>query len=206
MATETTPMTRYPYIGFEGPIAAGKTTIATLFAQHWNFDLVLENPGENEFLADFYKNKERWALPMQLWFLAARQKQVPTLELPRVATVVADYTTAKNDVFARLLLKGRELCLYNNIAAGFGGKLPQPDLVVYLNATNEILLNRIAGRNREYEKLIDSGYLDQLRDAYELNFAENRKLNVLRYDTSCLNLTSEAQLTKLYDAIIEAIQ
>jgi deoxyguanosine kinase len=198
-------MERYPYIGFEGPIAAGKTTIATLFAQHWNFDLVLEDPGENEFLADFYKNKQRWALPMQLWFLAARQKQVPMLELPRVATVVADYTTAKNDVFARLLLKGRELCLYNNIVAGFGGKLPQPDLVVYLNATNEILLNRITGRNREYEKLIDSGYLDQLRDAYELNFAENRELNVLRYDTSCLNLTSEAQLTKLYDAIIEAI-
>src|SRR5687767_5572432 len=118
-----------PLIGFEGPIAAGKTTLAKRLSEHSRYDLVLERFDENEFLEDFYANKERWALPMQLWFLLERHKQL--LELAsrsRVATV-ADYTSIKNDVFAAVLLRGREESLYGGISSVLA-PVRHPDILV----------------------------------------------------------------------------
>src|SRR3954454_25395706 len=96
------------YIAFEGPIGAGKTTLAKLLAQHIGCELILEDPDGNEFLSDFYTDRPRWSLPMQLSFLIARHKQLEAVAAPRDRPVVADYTHAKNDVFGQLLLKDRE--------------------------------------------------------------------------------------------------
>src|SRR5215471_5985323 len=101
-------MCHYPYIAFEGPIAAGKTTIATLLATHVGSDLLLEDFENNEFLADFYASRDRWSLPMQLWFLSARVPPLKSIDRSNQRTLVSDYTSRKDPLFARLLLSGRE--------------------------------------------------------------------------------------------------
>jgi deoxyguanosine kinase len=96
-------MTQAPLIGFEGPIGAGKTTLASLLAGHTGYALILERFDENEFLADFYAERSRWALPMQLWFLAERHRQLEQVTANRTTAAVTDYTGFKNGVFASML-------------------------------------------------------------------------------------------------------
>lgn len=197
-------MTNYPYIGFEGPIGVGKTTLAQLLAAHTGATLILEDFDRNEFLPDFYKDKPRWSLGMQLWFLASRHEQLSAVELSRTGPVVADHTYAKDAIFAHLLLKDRELRLYNRIALALTASVPQPDLVVYLDADNDVLLDRIRRRNRDYEASIDQSYLESLRDGYERHLVSTAGLKVLRYDTSTLNLESESELRNLCETILTA--
>jgi deoxyadenosine/deoxycytidine kinase len=195
---------RPPYIAFEGPIAAGKTTLATRLAAHLLSDLVLEEFEGNEFLSDFYSDRPRWSLPMQLWFLCAR---IPVLKLigpPMRKATVADYTSRKAPLFARLLLDGRELRLFNRVATLAGSELVQPDLIVFLDAKTEILLERIRDRGRSYEDTIDAPYLNSLRRAYEEDLLHLGP-KVLRYDTSTLDLNSPTQMQHLYDAISAAL-
>ncbi|MGH9667602.1 MAG: deoxynucleoside kinase [Bryobacteraceae bacterium] len=197
-------MDRLPYIAFEGPIAAGKTTLATRLAAHLSSDLVLEEFDANEFLPDFYKDRSRWSLHMQLWFLSAR---IPALKLignPMRNAIVADYTSRKDPLFARLLLDERELRLFDRIAALAASELTQPDLIVFLNGETEILLDRIRRRGRRYEETIDAPYLNSLRRAYEEDLL-HRGLNIVRYDTSTLDLNSATQMQHLYDAILAAL-
>jgi deoxyadenosine/deoxycytidine kinase len=194
-----------PYIAFEGPIAAGKTTLATLLAEHISSNLVLEDFEGNEFLADFYSNRDRWSLPMQLWFLSARIPPLKSIRRTARRGNVADYTSRKDGLFARLLLKDRELRLFDRIAAVATGDINQPDLIVYLDATTDVLLERIRQRGRVYEGAIDGAYLDALRDAYDEDLTSTGGLNVFRYDTSTLDLKSEAQKHGLYDAIMASL-
>jgi deoxyguanosine kinase len=198
------PMTSNFYIGFEGPIGAGKTTLAELLAAHIGVTPVLEEVDGNEFLADFYEDKTRWSLGMQLWFLTARHRQLIELAASQTGAVVADYTYAKNGIFARRLLQGRELHLYDRISEGLTTISAQPDLVVYLDAEDDVLLERIRRRNRPYEALIDLPYLNTVRSAYESYLASVGGRRVLRYDTSTLDLTSESELNSLYQRIFEA--
>jgi deoxyguanosine kinase len=194
-------MAKQFYIGFEGPIAAGKTTVARLLAKHMDAKLVLEDVDGNEFLPDFYAVPDRWSLSMQLWFLTARHQQLSAVTAERDGNVVADYTYAKDGIFARTLLKGRDLRLYNRIAAGLRS-LPQPDLLVYLDADDEVLVDRIARRGRPYEKSITPAYLDSVRSAYERYLESGAEPNVFRFNTGNLDLTSDAQLTDLYSQIL----
>jgi deoxyguanosine kinase len=194
-----------PYIAFEGPIAAGKTTLATLFAAHTSSELVLEDFEGNEFLADFYSNRNRWSLPMQLWFLSARIPTLKAIHRTSERAKVADYTSRKDALFARLLLKDRELRLFDRIAAVAASDISQPDLIVYLDARTDVLLERIRQRGRVYEEAIDGAYLDALREAYDENLTSNGGLNVFRYDTSTLDLKSDAQMRALYKAIMESL-
>ncbi len=189
-----------PYIGFEGPIGAGKTTLASLLAAHRGTPPILEEVDGNEFLADFYRERDLFALPMQLWFLMARHAQL-TVELAREGLLVADYTFAKDGIFARTLLKARDLRLYDRIASGLR-ELRRPDLVVYLDAKDDVLLERIERRGRPYEKPITSDYLDSIRSAYERYFAAGVGSGVLRVDTTDLDLSSTDQLNALYDSIL----
>ena len=126
------PASHHPYIGFEGPIGAGKTTLAQLLALHLGATLILEDVDGNEFLPDFYSNRERWALGMQLAFLISRYEQLRTIPPSRSRPVVADYTQAKDPIFARVLLNQREVELYERLSAGLDAGVSRPDLTVYL--------------------------------------------------------------------------
>jgi deoxyadenosine/deoxycytidine kinase len=199
------PIVNQPYIGFEGPIGAGKTTLAQLLALHLGATLILEDVDGNEFLPDFYANRERWALGMQLAFLISRYEQLRTIPPTRSRPVIADYTQAKDPIFARVLLNQREVELYERLSAGLDVNVSRPDLTVYLDARNDVLLERIRLRNRAYELSIDSQYLDALRDAYARHHNATGRWQVFCFDTSTLDLRSEVQLKGLFKNILAAV-
>lgn len=191
-----------PYIGFEGPIGAGKTTLAQLLAVHLSATLILEDVDGNAFLPDFYADRERWALGTQLAFLISRYEQLRTIPPVRARPVISDYTQAKDPIFARVLLHDREVELYKRLTVGLDVSVPRPDLTVYVDASNEILLDRIRQRNRPYEASIDGQYLDALREGYARHHDSIGKLQVLSIDTSSFDLCSESQLDSLYKKIL----
>lgn len=193
-----------PYVGFEGPIGAGKTTLAQLLALHLGAKLILEDVDGNAFLPDFYADRERWALGAQLAFLISRYEQLRMIPALRGRPVVSDYTQAKDPIFARTLLHDREVELYERLSVGLDSGLSRPDLTVYVDARNDVLLDRIRKRNRQYEASIDAKYLDALRDAYARHHKSIGGLQVLTIDTSELNLRSESQLNSLYKKILAA--
>lgn len=198
------PVSNQPYIGFEGPIGAGKTTLAQLLALHLGATLILEDVDGNAFLPDFYADRQRWALGTQLAFLISRYEQLRTISPGRTRPVISDYTQAKDPIFARTLLHDREVELYERLTVGLDASVPRPDVTVYVDARNDILLDRIRRRNRPYEASIDAGYLDALREAYTRHHNSIGKLQVLSLDTSELNLRSESQLHCLYKKILAA--
>jgi len=193
-----------PYIGFEGPIGAGKTTLAQLLALHLGATLVLEDVDGNEFLPDFYADRGRWALGAQLAFLISRYEQLRTIAPSRSKPVVSDYTQAKDPIFARTLLHDREVELYERLSIALDATVSPPDLTVYVDARNEVLLDRIRRRNRPYETSIDADYLDALREAYADHHNSTGRLRILSFDTSSLDLRSESQLGGLYKKILAA--
>lgn len=198
------PVSNHPYIGFEGPIGAGKTTLAQLLALHLGATLILEDVDGNAFLPDFYADKQRWALGTQLAFLISRYEQLRTIPPMRARAVVADYTQIKDPVFARALLHDREVELYERLTVGLAASSPRPDLTVYVDARNDILLERIRRRNRVYEAGIHAEYLNAVREAYARHHSYNGGAQVLRIDTSDLDLRSEEQLNCLYKKVLAA--
>jgi deoxyguanosine kinase len=198
------PVVNQPYIGFEGPIGAGKTTLAQLLALHLGATLVLEDVDGNAFLPDFYADRERWALGAQLAFLISRFEQLRTIPPARTRPVVSDYTQSKDPIFARTLLHDREVELYERLSMGLEPSVCRPDLTVYVDAKNDVLLDRIRRRNRPYETSIDAEYLGALRQAYAHHHNSTGRVKVLVLDTSTLNLRSESQLNALYKKILEA--
>jgi deoxyguanosine kinase len=199
------PAINQPYIGFEGPIGAGKTTLAQLLAVHLGATLILEDVDGNEFLPDFYADRERWALGAQLAFLISRYEQLRTIPPARSRPVVSDYTQAKDRIFARTLLRDREVELYERLSVGLDASVSRPDLTVYVDAKNDVLLDRIRHRNRPYEVSIDAEYLDALRNAYGRHHNSIGRLRVLTVDTSALDLRSESQIIGLYKKILAAV-
>jgi deoxyadenosine/deoxycytidine kinase len=193
-----------PYIGFEGPIGAGKTTLAQLLALHLGATLILEDVDGNEFLPEFYADRARWALGTQLTFLISRYEQLRTVPPCRTRPVVSDYTQAKDPIFARVLLNQREVELYERLSNGLDVSVSRPDLTVYLDARDDVLLDRIRRRNRPYEASIDAKYLDALREAYARHHQSIGKLRVFTFDTSALDLCSESQLKSLFKNILAA--
>jgi deoxyadenosine/deoxycytidine kinase len=188
------------HVAFEGPIAAGKTTIANLFAEASGAQLLLENFTGNEFLADFYKDESRWALPMQISFLLSRYEQFCSCPEPNVP-IVADHTYEKDHIFAGLLLSHREFRLYETIHLALKHPVEKPNLIVYLDAPDEILLERIKQRNRPYETAITSKYLSKVRSAYKHGLLDRSDVRIIQVNTSDLDLTSSSDVSSLHDRI-----
>src|SRR6267142_1749349 len=143
---------------------------------------------------------------MQLSFLALRSSQLRTVIAPLEAPVVVDYSYLKDPSFAELLLTHRELRLYQQIYEGLQIKIVPHDLVVYLDARDDVLLDRIRRRGRSYESVIDSTYQNRLREAYQRAFRANPQLKVVRYDASDLDLSSVDDVGRLQATILSSVK
>jgi len=160
------------YIAVEGVIGVGKTTFAQMLSERLGAQLINEEVFENPFLVDFYKDRKRHALSCQLYFLISRFQQQQQLMVRDLFAqqIVADYLFAKDAIFASVNLSERELALYNKIAPTLSRDVPVPDLVIYLQASTPILLDRIRRRNLPFEKPIDFDYIAMLNTAYDYYF------------------------------------
>ncbi len=186
---------RYPYISIEGVIGVGKTTLARLVRDSFEAELLLEVFEENPFLSDFYADRERYAFQTQIFFLLSRYRQQHRVIGPTLAhsTLISDYSFAKDRLFAHLNLSGDELEMYGRVHSVLAEKLPLPDLVVYLRAELDTLMDRIATRDRPYERAMSRDYIADLRGAYERFFTEYHDAPVLAIDTDGLNWVSDPQ-------------
>lgn len=163
---------KYRYIAVEGPIGAGKTSLARRIADHLRADVLLENAAENPFLPRFYQDPKRHALATQLFFLFQRSSQVQDLQQSDLFrhNIVADFLLDKDLLFARLNLDDDEFRLYQKIYDELQPKAPVPDLVIYLQARPDILQARVLGRGIDYERNISTDYLRRLADSYTRYF------------------------------------
>lgn len=177
------------YIIIEGAIGVGKTTLARMLSQHLGASLLLEVFEENPFLAKFYESRARYAFQTQMFFLLSRyrqqQQQVP--QMVRRGALISDYMFAKDRLFAQLNLAGDEWEIYQQIHTALAEQIPAPDLIVYLQADTDVLMGRIAQRDRPYERAMDQDYIEALRQAYEQYFPQQETLLVLTIDTNNLN-------------------
>ncbi|GAB4505116.1 MAG: deoxynucleoside kinase [Anaerolineales bacterium] len=180
------------YVAIEGVIGVGKTTLARLLQPRFDAELLLEIFEENPFLSDFYADRARYAFQTQIFFLLSRYRQqnsaVPQL-LSAGKNLLADYTFAKDALFAGINLRGDELDMYHKVHEALGEKIPKPDLIVYLQANTDVLMGRIALRDRPYERQMERAYIDELNRTYEDFFSRPYDhVPVLKIDTNHLNI------------------
>ena len=195
---------KYRYIVVEGPIGVGKTTLARAISEASGASLMLEEPEANPFLARFYENAERYALPTQLFFLFQRIDQLAALnqsDLFRRATV-ADFMLEKDSLFARLNLKDDELKLYEQIYDHLKPQAPVPDLVIYLQAAPDTLIERVQRRGAPYERNIPDPYLIGLAETYTRFFYQYTAAPLLIVNSDRLNfLESQDDVALLMERI-----
>ena len=196
------------YIAIEGVIGIGKTTLARLLKPHYDATILLEVFEENPFLADFYGDRERYAFQTQIFFLLSRyhqqNKAVP--EGLSKGVLVSDYTFAKDELFAWLNLKDDELAMYGRVHAALSEKIPKPDLIVYLTADHDVVMRRIALRDRPYERDMDPEYIRRLAAAYEAWLTSMPDVAVLTLDVNNLDfLSNEADLAYVVEQIDRAL-
>jgi deoxyadenosine/deoxycytidine kinase len=185
---------RTSHIAIEGPIGVGKSSLARKLAAHLGAELLLEKPEENPFLARFYEDGSRHALQTQLFFLFQRIEQYRALAQPGMFAqrIVSDFMFAKDALFARLTLSDDEYRLYRQIEQHAAPPQPRPDLVVWLRAEPQTLLQRIRRRGIAMEQGIDAAYLRRLSDAYAEHFERERGLPVVAIDTDGFNPLADA--------------
>ena len=197
------------YIAIEGVIGVGKTTLARLLQPTFEAELLLEVFEENPFLADFYADRSRYAFQTQIFFLLSRyhQQQAVAPLLAAQKNLIADYTFKKDALFAGINLDGDELDTYHQVHNALAEKIPLPDLIIYLRANTDVLMQRIALRDRPYERDMDRSYIDELNQAYETFFGdEYRGPKVLTIDTNNLNIVTNVEDLKwVEDRIRQAL-
>ena len=182
-------MDKFRYLVVEGPIGAGKTSLARRLAARLTADLVLEQPEENPFLARFYQDMARFALPTQLFFLFQRARMLEPLAQPDMfgRPVIGDFLLDKDPLFARLTLSADELALYQKIFDALRPRAPTPDLVVYLQAQPATLVERVRRRARGYERPVSEEYLALLAESYARFFYHYNAAPVLIVNSDNLN-------------------
>jgi len=173
----------------EGLIGVGKTSLCRLLRDAWGARLVLEPSETNPFLGPFYEDPPRYALPVQLFYLMNRWRQQATIRQEDLFTevVVSDYLFEKDRLFAEKTLNPEELEMYDRFAGVLGSQSPTPDLIVYLEAPTEVLLERIARRQAVGEYRIEAAYLDDLRVRYERLWSGFTACPLLRIDNRAMN-------------------
>jgi deoxyguanosine kinase len=182
------------YVAIEGAIGVGKTTLARMLREQMDTGLLLEVFEENPFLSKFYESRARYAFQTQMFFLLSRYRQQQQVsELLSEGAVFADYIFAKDRLFARLNLGGDEWDVYEQIHGALAEQVILPSLVVYLQADTDILMSRIAQRDRPYERDMDRDYIESLRQAYEQFFSNYRDTAVIYVDTNELNIVTRPQ-------------
>lgn len=191
------------YVAIEGVIGVGKTTLARLLQSPFDAEILLEVFEENPFLSDFYSDRERYAFQTQIFFLLSRyhqQRRTVNELLGTGKNLFADYTFAKDALFARINLKGDELDMYYKVHEALAEKIQKPDLIVYLQATTDTLMQRIAFRDRPYERQMERSYINDLNIAYEEFFSGPfDHTPVLTIDTNDLNIIQNPEHLKLIE-------
>jgi deoxyadenosine/deoxycytidine kinase len=193
------PLSKYRYIVVEGPIGVGKTSLTKRLADYADAQMLLEKPQENPFLARFYDDPARHALPTQLFFLFQRINEVRDLaqmDMFRSRTI-SDYLFEKDSLFASLTLSDDEYKLYQSIYQSLAPQAPSPDLVIYLQATTESLIERVRRRGHRYERAISDDYLTRLSDAYGEFFHHYEAAPVLVVNSEYLNFVDNDNDFKL---------
>lgn len=164
------------YIAIEGVIGVGKTTLARMLQPKFDAELQLEVFEENPFLADFYSDRERYAFQTQIFFLLSRyhqQRKSVKGVLENGRNLITDYTFAKDALFAKVNLEGDELEMYYRVHEALGEKVRLPDLIVYLQADTNVLMQRIALRDRSYERNMESSYIEAVNLSYNQYFTHH---------------------------------
>ena len=176
-------------------IGVGKTSLARLLAERLHARLLLEEPEENPFLEDFYKDPRRYAFQTQMFFLVSRYQELKEHTQPDLfhEGIVSDYLFQKDRIFANLNLSDRELHLYDQVAPLLERELTPPDLVVYLQGSPEVLLERIRQRGRAYERLMEPKYIGTLVEAYNYFFFHFREAPLLVVNTNEMNFIHRRQ-------------
>jgi deoxyadenosine/deoxycytidine kinase len=199
---------KHRYLVVEGPIGCGKTSLAQKLAQRMNASVLLEDPQANPFLAQFYCDMRRYALPTQLFFLFQRVAQIETLKQPDLfgKPTVADFTLAKDPLFARMTLDDAEYQLYTKIYEHVKPKAPVPDLVIYLQASVNTLVARVKKRGNPIEGGIDETYLRDLSEAYTSYFYEYTASPLLIVNSERLNFVDVPEHLDLLVERVEAMR
>lgn len=185
-------MSEIRYIGVEGVIGVGKTSLSRMLSERLQAKLVLEEVEENPFLKDFYRDRARFAFQTQMHFLFSRYQQQRTLQQTELFSerMVADYLFAKDRIFARLNLSERELALYERLVGWLELDVVKPDVVVYLQAGADTLMERIARRGRQFEKDMDRAYIEQLVEAYNHFFFHYTDAPLLVVNTNAIDFVN----------------
>jgi deoxyguanosine kinase len=180
---------KFRYLVVEGPIGAGKTSLARRLASRLSADLLLEQPAENPFIARFYQDMARYALPTQLFFLFQRARMIEPLKQPDMFSrpTVADFLLDKDLLFARVTLSGDEFALYQKIYESLRPQAPAPELVVYLQASPAVLAERVKRRAAGFERGISEEYLALLVESYSRFFYHYTSSPVLIVNSDNLN-------------------
>ncbi len=199
------------YIAIEGVIGVGKTTLARMLQPKFNAELQLEVFEENPFLADFYGDRARYAFQTQIFFLLSRyhqQRRSVREVLDSGNNLLTDYTFAKDALFASVNLTGDELGMYYRVHEALGEKVRLPDLIVYLQADTEILMQRITMRDRSYERNMESSYIEALNKSYNDHFGVNYQgPQVLTLDSTNLDFVAcPADLVDIENQIKATLQ
>lgn len=197
-------MTPHKFIVVEGPIGVGKTSLAKRLAKSFGSELILEQADENPFIERFYKNPRAAALPTQLFFLFQRARQLEEIRQHDLFETVrvADYLIDKDRLFARLTLDDEEYALYEQVYSRLTIDAPVPDLVIYLQAPTDVLLERIARRGIHYEQQIERSYLERLAEAYAKFFYDYATAPLLIVNAASVDfVANDADYEQLFQQV-----